>query len=153
MLAVGAVRALDHRLPCRLLCLPKVEHRNAVSIRVVVGGADPGDLIGLLADVVAGDPGAGLTITEPAIAEMQPALDGPVIGLPPDLEPAPRLAAVERLVVNFPGHCFPPVCRCACGLHSNRWTRSGVTNVCPTYGRKQPSTSLDESVQKCPCLL
>src|SRR5262249_41446438 len=82
MLAVGAVRALDHCLPCRLLCLPKVERRNAVSIRVVVGGADPGDLIGLLADVVAGDPGAGLTITEPAIAEMQPALDGPVIGLP-----------------------------------------------------------------------
>src|SRR5262249_59512125 len=99
MLAVGAVRALDHRLPCRLLCLPKVEHRNAVSIRVVVGGADPGDLIGLLADVVAGDPGAGLTLPPPARAPMQPPRPGPGIRGPPRLSPAAPPAPRPRLVL------------------------------------------------------
>ena len=46
-----------------------------------------------------------LQLLQAAIAKVQPALDGAVVGLPPDLEPPPRVSAIERLVVNPACHC------------------------------------------------
>src|SRR5262249_46215621 len=69
MLAVGAVGALDHGFAGRLLCLPEGQHGLAISIGDIVSNANFPNFIGLLADVVSGDPRAGLSITEAAVAQ------------------------------------------------------------------------------------
>src|SRR5262249_11252273 len=107
MLAMGARRWLKHRLGGGLGGLPEVEHHDAVGVGVVVGGTDPGDLISLLADVMPHDPCARLPVAEAAVAEMKAALNRPIIRLPPDLEAAPCLAAVEGLGAN-PACPVPP---------------------------------------------
>src|SRR6516164_4206182 len=109
VLAVGAPRALDHRFSCRVLRLPEIEDRGAIGVRHVVGNADLLHFVGLLADVVARDPRARLPSAQPAVAEVEAALDGAVVGLPPDLEPTPRVSAIERLVVNPACHCCSPL--------------------------------------------
>src|SRR5262249_41863539 len=80
---------------------------TAVGVGVVVGGADALDLVVLLADVMPGDPGAGLAVTKSAVAEVEAALDRAVVRLPPDLEAAACFSGIQIAIVNPASHAIP----------------------------------------------
>src|SRR5262249_7809971 len=75
-----------------------------VGVGDVIGNADLLHLVGLLADVNARNPRAGLPTAEAAVAEVEAALDLAVMGFTSYLEPPPRLLGIERRIVNAPCH-------------------------------------------------
>jgi len=105
--AVGGVRAPDHVLARLLHRLPVGEDGDAVRVGEVVGRADRLGRVGLVTDVMALHPGAGLALEAP-IAEVKSLLDRAPVRFASRLKLAARLAAVERRVSNPSCHRRAP---------------------------------------------
>src|SRR5271169_4208235 len=106
---IGGLRAPDHVGASLVLGLRKTEDDYAVSVAEVVGGADLLDGVGLASDIVPGDPRprhrrSPLAAFEPAVPNMQPRLQQPVVRFAAAGETTTALSAFQSRIRSSTRH-------------------------------------------------
>src|SRR5262249_21968988 len=120
----GDASIFDMFLAGDRLSLTKVQHRDAVGIRLVVRGADRFNLITALAHVAAGDPFPPSDTL--SVSEMQARVDRSIVGFAARSELSSSGPRLQPRVSNCARHVsIPPLPLCAPG--------SGLSNKCPIY--------------------